>query len=379
MTYKIPLIATLLLATVLVVPLATVQTANAEKTNAPKANVRASNVFADTIDTREFSSRIEALGTLEPKEEVDLTLNDAGQVQSLYFEDGQRIKKGKTLLSLAQSEQRALVEAEEAMVAEAQQQLDRVNRLIIKRAVSQSEVEEAQRDLDSAKAQLRAVQSRQRDRSLKAPFDGVLGFRQVSVGAYVQPGDVVAHLVDDSEMNVEFTVPSTVMRYLKVGTSIEALTDDYPSERFKGTIQSIDNAIDPVTRSVKVKARIPNPNQQLMSGMFMEVTLSAQPREALAVSEEAVQPVGSNNYVYVLDSHNGTYIATKTEVEIGTHQDGYIEIVSGLNEGQLIVTDGLIQVRDGGLVNIQDKAILSASASIAETSGGGSDLSVSRN
>jgi len=179
-------------------------------------------------------------------------------------------------------------------------------------------------------------------------------------------------------MNVEFTVPSTVMRYLKVGTSIEALTDDYPGERFKGTIQSIDNAIDPVTRSVKVKARIPNPDQQLMSGMFMEVTLSAQPREALAVSEEAVQPIGSNNYVYVLDSQNGTYVATKTEVEIGTHQDGYIEIVAGLNEGQLIVTDGLIQVRDGGFVKIQDKAILSTSASIAETSGSGSDLSVSR-
>ncbi|WP_233345556.1 efflux RND transporter periplasmic adaptor subunit [Litorimonas taeanensis] len=333
---------------------------------APFANAQNSkpaNVFAETVNVREFASRIEALGTLEPNEQVELTLNAADRVQSLYFDDGDRVREGQTLLSLAQNEQRALVEAEDARVSEAQQQLDRVNRLIVRNAVSQSEVDEAQRDLNSAKAQLRAVQSRQKDRVLVAPFDGILGFRRVSVGSYVQPGDVVARLIDDGEMNLEFSVPSTFLRYLKPGTPVNATTDDWPGEVFEGEVETVDNAIDPVTRTVKVRAKLPNPERLLLTGMFMEVTLTADSRSVPAIPEESVQPVGPRNFVYVIDTNAGDLIATKTEVQLGIHQDGFVEVLSGIQAGQKIVTEGIIGIRDGGLVKIQPKSILSPSGS----------------
>jgi len=115
------------------------------------------NVFVETIEKRQFAKRIEALGTLEPNESVDLTLNVADRVQSLYFDDGQRVRKGK---------------------------------IVAKNAVSEAELDEARRNVNAANAQLRAVQSRQKDRVLVAPFDGILGFRQVSVGSFIRPGDV---------------------------------------------------------------------------------------------------------------------------------------------------------------------------------------------
>jgi membrane fusion protein (multidrug efflux system) len=280
-------------------------------------------------------------------------------VQSVYFDDGQRVLKGQTLVSLAQSEQRALVEAEEARVAEARQQLDRVNRLISSKAVSQSEVDQAQRDVDSTLAQLRAVQSRQKDRVLVAPFDGVLGFRQVSVGSFVQPGAVVARLVDDSEMNLEFAVPSVFLRLMGPGTEVTASTDDLPGQTFTGTIASVDNAIDPVTRTVMVRAKLPNPERALVSGMFMNVTALADARRVPAVLEEAVQPVGPKKFVFIIELRDGVEVSVRKEVELGVYQDGYVEVKSGVDAGTRIVTDGIIGVRDGGPVKIQSPDILS--------------------
>ena len=340
---------------------------------------RAANVFTNTVNSQEFSETIEAIGTLQPLEEVDLTVNDAGQVKRLYFEDGERVKKGKLLVSLDQSELQALVEAEVATVDEAQRQLDRVNRLIVKRAVSQSEVDEAQRDLDNAKAQLRAVQARQKDRDVRAPFNGVLGFRQISLGAFVQPGDMVAHLVDDSAMYINFPVPSIHLRHLKRGIEVSAITDDFPGKMFMGEIQSVDNAIDPVTRTVSVRAKIPNPDQLLLSGMFMEVSVKADPRNVTAVPEQAIQSLGPKNFVYVVDRTKTPITAHKLTVTLGSHQGEYFEVLSGLKTGQEIVTDGIIQVRDGGTIKIQKPSILqSQTVESSDGSGGGASNSALR-
>lgn len=321
---------------------------------------RMANIFAEPLQEREFASKIEALGTLMPNEQVDLTLNAADRVQNIYFGDGERVRKGQTLLTLAQREQRALVEAEEALVAEASQQLDRMLRLIESRAVSQAEVDEAQRDLDSAKAQLRAVQSRQKDRVLVAPFDGVLGFRQVSVGSYVQPGSVVARLVDDKQMNLEFEIPSTFMQVLSDKSEVIAETDDLPGEVFKGKITSVDNAIDPITRAVTVRATLPNPDRVLVSGMFMDVNINADPRTVPAVPEEAIQSVGPRSFIFTVKDKDGQQVAERAEIKLGLYQDGYVEVMSGVDTGTLIVTDGLLQVREGAPVKIQSPDILNS-------------------
>lgn len=319
------------------------------------------SVFVEPVSERDFAVRVEALGTLTPNEVVNLTLNTADRVQSLYFEDGQRVRKGKTLLSLAQREQIALTEQAEANADEAIKQLERVERLAERNAVSKSELDEAKRAVDSANAQLRAVQSRQKDRVLVAPFDGILGFRQVSVGSYVRPGDTVARLIDDSEMNLEFSVPSTFLRSLKPGTKVSARTDDLPDTIFNGEIATLDNVIDPVTRSVTVRATLPNPDRILMSGMFMEIILIADPRQSLSIPEEAVQPVGPKTFVFKVNSQGDTLKAERTEVILGASQNGYIEVKSGLSASDRIITEGIIRIRDGADIRIEDKSILTPS------------------
>ena len=329
------------------------------------------SVFVERVAERDFSVRIEALGTLEPNEVVDLTLNTADRVQSLYFDDGQRVRKGKTLLSLAQREQAALTEAAEATANEAALQLERIERLAKSNAVSKAELDEARRNVNSAKAQLRAVQSRQKDRILVAPFDGILGFRQVSVGSFVRPGDTVARLIDDSEMNLEFTVPSTFLRSLKPGTKVIAKTDDLPGMNFDGEITTLDNAIDPVSRAVRVRATLPNPERILMSGMFMEIVLTADPRKSLAIPEESIQPVGPKTFVFKIDDSGDKPVAKRTEIKLGALDQGYVEVMSGLLETDTVITEGVIRVRDGSAVKIQDKSMLKPSVNSSVKRSGG--------
>ncbi len=317
-----------------------------------------SSVFAEPVREQTFASRVEAIGTLEPNERADLTLTASDRVTAVYFQDGDRVKKGKTLLSLAQREQLALVESAEADLAQANQDLARVEPLAQQGAVSTSELDMARRNVNAAAAQLRAVQSRQNDRVLVAPFDGVLGFRRVSVGSLVRPGDVVATLIDDSVMRLEFAVPSNFLRVLRPGLEIEAATNDLPGQVFTGTVDSIDNMIDPVTRSVRVRANVPNPSGILKSGMYMAVALQAEPRRALSVPEVALQPRGPETFVWVADTSGTQTVARRVKIEPGLRLNGRVEIVAGLSEGQMVITEGALRVREGAPVVIKDENML---------------------
>ena len=316
------------------------------------------SVFAEPIREQVFSSQVEAIGTLEPNERADLTLTASDRVTAVYFEDGDRVKKGKTLLSLAQREQAALVEAAEADLAQANLDLARIEPLAAQGAVSTSELDMARRNVNTAAAQLRAVQSRQKDRVLVAPFDGVLGFRRVSVGSLVGPGDVVATLIDDSVMRLEFAVPSSFLRVLRPGLEIQATSEDLPGQVFNGTVDSIDNMIDPVTRSVRVRANVPNPSALLKAGMFMSVNLQAEPRRAMSVPEVALQPRGPETFVWVAETSGAQTVARRVKIEPGLRQDGRVEVVSGLSVGQLVITEGALRVREGAPVVIVDEKIL---------------------
>ena len=323
------------------------------------------SVFAEPVTERPFSRDIEALGTLEPSEQVELSLSASDRITAIYFDDGERVRAGKTLLSLAQREQLALVESAEADVEEAARQMVRVARLASADAVSKSELDRAQRDLDSAEATLRALQSRQKDRVLVAPFDGVLGFRRVSVGSFVRPGDIVATLIDDREMNLDFDVPSIFTRSIQPGTAIVAETDDLPGQVFQGTIATLDNRIDPVTRSIRARASIPNLERLLRAGMFMRVTVTADPRVSLALPEAAVQPVGPRTYVWRVVPEGEALKARRVEVELGQRAGGYIEVLSGLEPGDRVITEGIIRVREGSDLKVEDKQLLQPGGRVA--------------
>ncbi len=322
-------------------------------------------VIVEPAHEADFTTNIEALGTLQPNERVELTVNAADRVTAIYFDDGDRVEEGKTLLALAQAEQRANVEAAEARLREAQSFVERLRPLVADGGVSGAQFEEAERNVDVARAELASLRVQQNDRYLVAPFAGVLGFRQVSEGAYVQPGDVVATLIDDRRMRLEFAVPARFLSALAPGVAVRAETAAYRDRVFEGRVTSVDNAVDPTTHSVAVRAVLPNEEGLLRAGLFMEVTLEAAPRTALAAPEESIEPVGAESFVFVVAKEGGDFIARRRGIETGQRANGFVEIVSGLEAGELIIVEGGIRARDGAPVRIGDPAIFSGARELA--------------
>lgn len=309
-------------------------------------------VGAVEVSPRVFSSRIEALGTLAPREQVTLTANAADRVTAIYFEDGQRVAKGKVLMTLVNDEENALLESARATEANARLVYERNQRLAQGDAIAELELERSKSTFEAASATVSSVQARLRDRVLTAPFSGVLGFRQVSVGAYVSPGQVVATLIDDSQMRLEFGVPSIYLTSLRQGLEIRATTKDIPGRDFVGQLTSIDNAIDPVSLAVKVRATLPNSDGALKAGTSMSVALNSQPRTSLSVPEISVIAEGSKNFVYVVDRSNTPSVVEKTEITLGMRERGLAEVLTGLESGDIVVTDGVMKVRPGAPVEI---------------------------
>lgn len=316
------------------------------------------NVFAQPVEAIEFSNRIEALGTLDANERVELRANVSDRVTGVFFEDGERVKAGDTLVSLIQTEQAARVAGAVAMLKEARAVVERMEPLVSDGAVAMVTYESAKRDVAVAEAELTALRIQQKERVLVAPFDGLLGFRRVSKGGYLTPSVVVTTLVDDSVMKLDFEVPSTRVAQLRPGIAVEALTDDFPGEAFSGEITSIDNMIDPVTRAVTVRAIIPNDNLLLRAGTFMNVIVNAAPSEGLAIPEEAIQPRGPKNFVFLVVDEAGRKIARRQEIEIGRRQGNQVEVIAGLNAGDMVITEGVIRIREGAEVVIANKDIL---------------------
>lgn len=316
------------------------------------------SVFVETVEEREFSNRIEALGTLQANERVELSVNVADRVTGVYFDDGERVEKGQTLLSLVQGEQAAQVDGAAARVSEARQVVDRMQPLVSDGVVSAVQFDQAKRDLQVARSELTALRIQQKERVLVAPFNGVLGFRRVSVGAFVAPGDTIATLVDDSVMKLDFDVPSLAVREVQKGLKVKALTDDFPGEVFEGEVLSVDNVIDPITRSVTVRALIPNEERKLRPGSFMSVVLEADPSRSLAVPEEAVEPVGPLSFVFIAVPEGEGFIARRRQVELARREGGFIEVSSGLDAGDRVITEGVIRVREGAPVVIREESML---------------------
>jgi len=201
----------------------------------------------------------------------------------------------------------------------------------------------AQTDLDKARTQeaitrhrIEEIQARIADRTIVAPFSGVLGLRLVSEGALVTPGQRLTTLDDISRMRLDFNVPATRLAFLRQGQSVEARTPSFEQD-FQGLVSAVDSRVDPVARSVTARAVLENPQGRLRPGLLMEVTIKGDPRQALLVPEESLQSRSSAHYVWKIDGDS----ARRTQVELGGRIPGWVEVVSGLVPGERVVKDGV--------------------------------------
>jgi membrane fusion protein, multidrug efflux system len=304
-------------------------------------------VIVEETRSMSLSERVEALGTLKANESVNVTSNVTETISVIHFDDGQRVGEGDILVELTSAEQHALLDEAQVRVDEAERQYRRNKALVAQGAASESLLDERKRDLDTARAMLVAIESRLSDRLIKAPFDGVLGLRNVSRGALVEPGDTITTLDDDSVMKLDFTVPSVFMNVLQPGLRIEARAHAYGDRVFEGVVRGVESRVDPITRSIQVRALIPNPERTLKPGLLMQVELLVDPRDGLVVPESAVLHQGQDHFVQVVVEGAKGLTSERRQVRIGTRKPGLVEIREGLAEGDRVIVDGHLKARPG--------------------------------
>lgn len=310
------------------------------------------SVKVTTAKFNKFRDSIEAIGTTRANEKVFITTKYADLVETISFNDGELVKKGDVLVRLNNQEELAKVSELEANLSESVAQLKRFQDLLSSKATSKSIVDQQEAKTKAIAAQLRSARTRVNDSIIKAPFDGVLGFRDVSVGSYIDAGSVITSLDDLSVIKVDFDLPERFLPTIKLGQSITALSSAYKKRQFIGKISSIDTRINPITRSLKVRAIIPNENLALRPGMLLNIELVRQVETLLQLPESSIIPIEDKHYVFVILESEQDKIAMRKSVTIGRRLPGVVEIIGGVTQQELVVIEGALKLRDGTKVKI---------------------------
>jgi membrane fusion protein (multidrug efflux system) len=289
---------------------------------------------------------LSAVGTAQANEAVNITSKTSNIVSRVRFTDGQPVQMGEILVELDSAQARADLAVAQAALTESTSQYQRSKELLNTQAVSKSQFDQLVATKQANEARLAAARARLEDTVIRAPFSGRVGLRKLSVGSLISPGALITTLDDTSIIKLDFSVPENVVASLRAGLTVKARSNAYPGREFTGRVSSVDSRIDPTSRSVAVRALVPNSDGALRPGLFMTVDLESDSRTALVIPEEALVPEKSSQYVFIV--RDG--VASKREVTIGARQPGSVEVLAGLAAGERVIVEGTIKARDGGPV-----------------------------
>lgn len=318
----------------------------------PGAGARGQAVSQAVAAPREFSDQIRVLGVARGRRSVNITSSTSELITRVMFTDGQRVAAGTPLVQLQAREEDAAIAEARAQVARAQTMYERYKTLNERGFASAAMLEQYETELESARASLEASQARAGDRTIRAPFAGVLGLSTVTAGTLVNPGAVIATLDDIDVVRVDFPIPERYLSVLRPGVPITATIDAYGDEVFTGQIALIDTRVNESSRSVTARAEIANPGGRIRPGMAVRVAVQQGQRSTVAVPEAAIQYEGQGAFVYrIANGERGT-VAQRVEVEAGAVEGGYVEILSGLNNGDRVVGSGLNRIQPNAPVTV---------------------------
>jgi membrane fusion protein (multidrug efflux system) len=289
---------------------------------------------------------IEAVGTTRANESVQVTSRASNIITAIRFNEGDVVQQGAVLVEMDDRQAQATLAGAEAALVRSKSQYDRGRDLSARQAMSAADLEQTESQLKADQARVNAARANVADTVIRAPFKGRTGFRQVSVGSYVIAGTPITTLDDTSVIKLDFTVPETYLFVLRRGLPVKASTTGLPDRIFAGEVTNIESRVDPVTRSITVRAELPNPEGLLRQGMFMTVSLQGQVEPTLLVPEEALVPERGRTYVFVVRNN----VVERHEVKTGKRRPGDVEIVEGIAEHDRVVVEGTQNVRDGTLV-----------------------------
>ncbi|MCE8020154.1 efflux RND transporter periplasmic adaptor subunit [Halomonas sp. MCCC 1A11036] len=320
-------------------------------TSPPVAAQERTAVIGARADIRPWSDPLEALGTLRADESVTLSATVTEIIAELNFRDGEAVEAGQLLIRLEDSEERAQLRVAQALRDERRSAVDRLSQLQSRNMAPRADVEDSQARLRQVEAEIQGLEARLTNYRLRAPFDGVVGFRNISVGSLVTPGTELVTLDKLDVMKLDFSVPEVYLALLSPGLKLSARSVAFPEEIFEGEVASIGSRVDPVSRSITVRAEIDNPELRLRPGMLMEVVLQRSPRQAVVVPESALIPSGDRQYVLVIDEADENRLERR-EVRVGERRTGQAEIIDGLMPDELVVSHGVQRAREGDRVRL---------------------------
>lgn len=338
---------------------------------APKAAGGVVVVEATEVQPADIQDVITAIGTLRSAESVVMKSEISGRIAAVSFSDGSRVAKGDTLITFDASIQEAQVNQAKAERDLAAAKLKRTQDLFDKKFLSAAALDDARASEQIAQAKLALAQATLGKMSLRAPFSGVIGIRQVSVGDYIKEGADLVNLEDTSSMKVDFRVPEQASGRLRVGQIVGLQSDAFAGQSFPAKVTAVDSAVDPLGRSLLMRAELRDVSQRLKPGMFMRVTLVLETRKnALTIPEESV--VTQQGRLLVFKVVDGKAVSTPvvTGLRVTNKDKAVVEVVKGLAAGDVVVTAGQIKIRGNNLpVKIAPAPSASPAAAIPEKSG----------
>jgi membrane fusion protein (multidrug efflux system) len=265
------------------------------------------------------------------------------------------------LIELTNQEEEAALAEARANLEDVESQLRRLEDLHGRGLAAVSDLDVARARAAANRARLNSVVARLSDRLIQAPFSGLLGFRQVSPGTLLSPSTPITSIDDISIIKLDFTVPETFMGTMAPGAKIVAKSVSFPDREFEGIVRTVGSRVDAVTRAITVRAHIDNADRALRPGMLLTVAVVTAERSALVVPEGAVFQVQNRAYVYRVDGDT----VHQQQIEVGGRRFGVVEVLGGLQEGDPIVVEGIIKLREGARVRYE-----AAEAAISERSQG---------
>ncbi|MFV8784189.1 efflux RND transporter periplasmic adaptor subunit [Microbulbifer sp. SA54] len=323
-------------------------------------------ITASPVERQRWQVILSAVGSLRAVNGVDVTTQAQGEVKAIYFESGQQVNKGDLLMELTAAPETAQIEVLEAERRLAERDFKRISALYKKGVATLQELDRAQATQDQVIANLAVQRATINERSIRAPFSGQLGIRQVDLGQNVSPGDAVVSLQQLHPIYVDFSLAEQDFSRVREGMSITVSAPAIPGQQFDGRITAINPAVDPRNRTFLLQATLENAERRLRPGMFADVVVKVEKaRDVLVVPRTAISFAPYGNAVFVIQkpaaatggasSELPELVAMKRFVKTGEERGDLIEIVEGLKGGELVATSGLLKLRNEGAVIVNNE------------------------
>lgn len=314
------------------------------------------------VQRAQWPETIKAVGSITPVQGVNVTAEIAGTVVAIAFESGALVKQGDLLVKLDTSSEEAQLRALDAQTELARLNAKRIRDLRAEKAVSQSELDSAEATLAQFQGNADAIRATIAKKTIRAPFAGRLGIRQVNVGEFVDAGrTVIVSLQALDRVYADFSLPQQELSRINEGLGVRLTTDAYPDRQFHGKLTSLNPDLDVTTRSVRVQATLDNPGELLRPGMFARVeVLLPDHQDVLVIPATAVFSAPYGNLVYVIhDSTNAPneLVVQQQFIRTGRRQGDFVSVQSGLKAGDRIVSVGMFKLRNGKNVVINNEIV----------------------